>query len=1181
MFTLSLLSRGNGQVVQSKQKRLEVYLEPEDYLNWTPQDKTLIGKSQNGAKVTQGPLPKTYSTRKGVLILYSEDFAEPSWKQEERNKGPHPYCRRKKKSGFVLHTLKDLTAAILAYGSEGKDQKDRGWQPYLHFLSKPKSQNEQHIRPGYSAKRYLFRLFQNWTPGTLYKFQCSDERDFDNEESGDSDVDKEDSRAEKHQEENVPFPRVRRKPPGKVTRLDNEVCAEDTWIEGHQEIQALKKSQGHRGRSHPPLGGDSVFTEVETSQLSSQRSHSTFHGGTFPDRKTHFSGNVRISKSRHQMFPELSAERCALPPVQTTINPEQKVPRKVKKKKVPKAFKLPAITEEPPQAQEPLRTQLNDYGIPEELLILPLHVRLCAEPKERGQRGESWNTECIPKANVDGKSLPRQSVQHASYSQSPLTVYLPRDVGRSSPLISGNDFSHPQPSTHETRDSETKGRKVQQKTSDPGSSKDLMNDGINQRGLPEELIGCSQDPALGNILMGPAGDTVCQPLLGSVQSMDFPLQLDFASGEAYQFVDSSASLGEACSSNQHVNKGNIHSETSLHVNTSQTSSSTPEPAEKGALQSLEAAVLKTWESQSFINKELEKAKGQEYQRRHSRTIKENNQHDLGNGESEMKVRMQTKEPCSNADTFPEHQRPAQDGYAPLPLEPQAGSLSVLETEKSKPQVDGSATKDIDKQRGGTSGSLGTSGLEQNLIPCAETSKELGGDNELLHHVTRPPGNAPVAPKMVGTKKNPTEKQPLSKSTKRKDASPKLSKLAAESISPERQIPEKTNRRKRNEVNKAKAPPNADKREKSHNKAEVVGGKQKIQKIENKTTSVSKKTKPRAKKKEVEQKERTLGGGAELSNSLSTGDEFDEEGSLSSYSSQEFMLPPKYQTPESQVSRDERLYPIQSITFKENTGSEKDKSADTSQALPVEQQQERVPREKILAERAEMRLQQVERRRKEKEERKRQELEEQQRLEKLKEELEQEQLRRAEEKRLEKQRLEDERQQQEEKERRRLQQEQAALARAKQQQEEFRRRMQEIQRKRQEEEAKRAEAEKQRQKELERQLEEEQKRLMEMAKEERLEYQRRKEEEEEKARRDAEAKKQKEEEMARWALENALKKAKQLEREKAALEAHQHFSEELLREANELKHIQSISRPWVYSYFQLLQISGSEAIRKEK
>ncbi|KAM9034343.1 uncharacterized protein KIAA2012 homolog [Sarcophilus harrisii] len=496
-----------------------------DYLNWTPQEKSLISWSQDGAQIKRVSLPKTYSTRKGALILYSEDFAEPSWKQEEKKKGPRPYRHQKKRSGFALHTLKDLTAAILAYGSDGKDQKDQGWQPYLHFLSKSHSQTEQQIRPGYSAKRYFLSLFKNWTPGTLYKLQCSDGSDLDSEESGNSDVEKEDSRVEKHWEEKVPLPPLRQKPPGRATQPNDEALMEDTWMEEQQGTQALKTNQKQHGKSHSPLGTDSVFDDTETSQVLSGRSHSTFYGGNFPDRKTYLSGNVKTSKSRHQMFLEPPSEKCFLPPVQSTVNSEPSTPKKVKKKKMSKSLKLPSITEELPRTQDPLKNSFNDYSIPEELLILPVEVHLCAEhqlkEREKGQKEESWNTECSPEADAEGRSFPRQSLKQACYSQQPGTVQLPRDAG--------TDFSHPHGITQEIRNIGTKSSKIQQKTSGSRSPKDLMDDDSD---LLEDFTGSSQDPALGNILMGPAEDIVCQPFLGSGQSMDLPLQLDFASGEA-------------------------------------------------------------------------------------------------------------------------------------------------------------------------------------------------------------------------------------------------------------------------------------------------------------------------------------------------------------------------------------------------------------------------------------------------------------------------------------------------------------------------------------------------------------------------------------------------------------------------------------------------------------------------
>lgn len=61
-------------------------------------------------------LPKTYSTKTGALVLYSEDLAEPSWKQRGWKRGQQGHRHRREKLQIELHTLQDLTRAILAYG---------------------------------------------------------------------------------------------------------------------------------------------------------------------------------------------------------------------------------------------------------------------------------------------------------------------------------------------------------------------------------------------------------------------------------------------------------------------------------------------------------------------------------------------------------------------------------------------------------------------------------------------------------------------------------------------------------------------------------------------------------------------------------------------------------------------------------------------------------------------------------------------------------------------------------------------------------------------------------------------------------------------------------------------------------------------------------------------------------
>lgn len=59
-------------------------------------------------------LPRTYSTRMGALVPYSENLAEPLWKKGGRRMGLQGHrCRRKLQ--MELHTLQDLTRAILAY----------------------------------------------------------------------------------------------------------------------------------------------------------------------------------------------------------------------------------------------------------------------------------------------------------------------------------------------------------------------------------------------------------------------------------------------------------------------------------------------------------------------------------------------------------------------------------------------------------------------------------------------------------------------------------------------------------------------------------------------------------------------------------------------------------------------------------------------------------------------------------------------------------------------------------------------------------------------------------------------------------------------------------------------------------------------------------------------------------
>ncbi|XP_071338689.1 uncharacterized protein KIAA2012 homolog isoform X8 [Trachinotus anak] len=234
----------------------------------------------------------------------------------------------------------------------------------------------------------------------------------------------------------------------------------------------------------------------------------------------------------------------------------------------------------------------------------------------------------------------------------------------------------------------------------------------------------------------------------------------------------------------------------------------------------------------------------------------------------------------------------------------------------------------------------------------------------------------------------------------------------------------------------------------------------------------------------------------------------------------------------------------------------------------------------LAQRAERRRQEVERKRREREEREReqeererQQQEREQTEEKMKSELEEERRKRAEELRQKKLAEEEERRRHEEEEQERVRREQAQRERERRMQEERRRQMERLQRMREEEEQRRKAELERLQLEEQRRQEEENKKLQEMDESERIEYLRRKVEEEEDRRKREEECKRIEEEAAMLAAEEARLQAELLAREMAQLQQQLAFKRGLVLEAGGLEKTQGISRPWIYSYFTLLQVLG--------
>ncbi|XP_069388589.1 uncharacterized protein KIAA2012 homolog isoform X2 [Paralichthys olivaceus] len=245
--------------------------------------------------------------------------------------------------------------------------------------------------------------------------------------------------------------------------------------------------------------------------------------------------------------------------------------------------------------------------------------------------------------------------------------------------------------------------------------------------------------------------------------------------------------------------------------------------------------------------------------------------------------------------------------------------------------------------------------------------------------------------------------------------------------------------------------------------------------------------------------------------------------------------------------------------------------------PVEPELPRMSQEEAaalrLAQRRERRRQEVERKRREREEEERRQQEREQTEERMKSELEGERRKRAEELRLKKLAEEEERRRLEEEEQARVRREQVRREMEKRSQEERRRQMERLQRMREEEEQRRkAELERLQVEEQQRQ-EEENRKLQEMDESERIEYLRLKEQEEEERRKNEEETKRREEEAALWAAEQARLQAEQLAREVALFHQQLAFKRGLVLEAGGLESTQGISRPWIYSYFRLLQLLG--------
>ncbi|CAF0829746.1 unnamed protein product [Brachionus calyciflorus] len=161
-LSLSKLSRGIGE---NKGSYFQVTYDGRDFYNSQYTDAFL----NNNLLINRGSvleqrqlhLPKTFTTRKGPLILFSEELNNDlvdglSPKQKNSN---HTNDR-------PIKTFGDLKRSILEFGSNETDD----WLRFDNIKENHSDENLvylEKIRPGFSAKRYLSNWSRKWKPELL------------------------------------------------------------------------------------------------------------------------------------------------------------------------------------------------------------------------------------------------------------------------------------------------------------------------------------------------------------------------------------------------------------------------------------------------------------------------------------------------------------------------------------------------------------------------------------------------------------------------------------------------------------------------------------------------------------------------------------------------------------------------------------------------------------------------------------------------------------------------------------------------------------------------------------------------------------------------------------------------------------------------------------------------------
>ncbi|KAJ6665258.1 hypothetical protein lerEdw1_004307, partial [Lerista edwardsae] len=1158
-------SRGTGQVVRKKQEKLEVHFDPEDYLNWKSSEthchvSRLLGNGQVLEGYWELYLPKTYSTKTGALVLYSEDVAKRSRKLKGYERPQQRLGNKSKTLHLELYTLQDFVRAILAYGGKQLRKNKQGipWQPYLHFLRDPEAiQAGRQMRPGYSAKRYLLKLSQTLNPSVLQKLQCAgcirDPLLLEKNSSGD--------RTKQQDLSAVPpkynlhilcspcsyLPTEFEQPtnPAGLDLSSHKRSGTEAWV-----LEGYKEETWARRRAPVPLR---LSVRKLSFQWTPQHSKETTwsqnaaYKGVPEDTCMEVpqdGGNTKEDQGHHKM-PNQSVDCSSLE--NTSMDTSELWCEKSHVTFYGGFFSGRKISCSVGQ-KHPKNPDCRERGAPVETgLFPPVHPR-----RSSGQGGEIKEHRKqlpemvrLPQIPEDSPRAQREKLKSSELSKElvvlPLLIRLERE-----PQIRAKKQQGA--CCNEVKSEVTLGDKLlapllNDLISEPGhrnKQHQIMNGGIPEAPSGTDLFIQDAVPSVG--------------LLPTIDPNKYPGTQNNRDNFKPSTVINTGSNKDFPAGIPHQGQRECSNGTSLSSLILGPDGEIVCPVLLGSVQT--ADDLGHW---GFIpDEEGNESTSAEFRQ----GTQQRQAGDDSNSQwlqSKQKKRHSSLQPTGSTGQKDGGDF-TQDAGKQLDTLPQSEILSHLEPSLDHMIISSSHMVPVPESDDGNLIEMPShsEAIQENTRTGLHSSKEVL-ETEEVEQITLPKKTSKQAKATrLHAARDVSENKPMSKQEKYE-----LAKTGAV----------------------AKPPKKSPKKDKRPSQAEFVVGKPHQKKAVGKRAS-NRKVKPAGVnipviteepsqeekgEAEVEEKlitclgEEELGGPAGQSPSPSCS--LKEEPS----SPLEEGLPPSadggHASRPQACPAQEMLHvsqPAVSDTSSPQAGAVL--SSEIPQVLQ-NKEEEKLSRDKLIAERAEQRRLAVEKKRREKEELKRKQQEQKERMERMKEEMEEEQQRRLEEMRLRRQQREEELQRQEEEAARMFKAEKAAQERVRQQQEEQRRKLLEMQKKRQQEEKERAEAEKHQQKEREMKLEEERRLLAEMAEEERLAFEKRKQEEEEEARHLAEERRKKAEEETKLALEEAKKQVVLLARQRAELEEKQRVQYKLFVEATGLEQGQAISRPWVYSYFQ--------------